>query len=937
MRPIKINWTPGLLLVGILFSATGFTQEVRAVVEIRGVVRDSAGSAVPYASVNLRNRPGDVIVAYTTTDVRGGYVLRLPANPRPDDRRGDEPGDRPGDLYLEVSCIGYKSQSKTLNGLSQSKAMSALSQEINFTLAVSASQLQSVVVRSGRSRLRASGDTLGYSVSEFASAQDRVIGDVIKRLPGISVAADGTISYNNKPVSGVYLGGDNLLDDKYTIATNSIPQGAVDQVQVIDNHQPVKVLQNKVVSDDVALNLTFKKEAKLRPLGQETIGAGLSGPAGSSNSGLSGNSGSSGNYYADINALLLKDRYKAINYLKGNNTGEDLQQELVSHNIADYKQRIGNDPPATVLSLGAVNDPALSRDRYFFDRSGLLNLNNLVNLKNGLQLRVNASYLHDTEKQDYSQSTSVFLPGDTVKYTETQHNRFDPDLLHAQFTLNVNKEKYYLNDAFVLDDNRWVDYSQLNSNGSMVNQVFRDDLLSFSSEFNGIRSMRSGSLMQVYSYIGRQSEPENRLIGPGYNAQLFNDGAPYAQLIQQVNVPAWYTNNYVSFKIPGDIGTASFRTGFSVQSQLLNSKLSALQLNNMAKPALDSTINHLDWARKRLYAEAAYDIPGEDLKANLTMPLILQQIDYSDIGYALHKRLGRLYFNPQMSIKYKTGIENFVTLLFSYRNETGGIEDLYHGYILKDYRTLYANNADLTLRQNLLAAAGFNYRKALTLFFFSINASYNHIGANNIASGVITNNFQQLLVLPYPNSTDVWTADGTISKYSFGLRTTFSGEVKWQDNRSVQVQNGAVLPFNTTIGTLNLGATTKLSERLNFSYQVTGTQTNSHSPAEVSAVRIDQLQQQAAVYYFPAVDWQFKVSGEYYFTSSRGSPDLKDFFADASAKYRVKKWKIDLQLEAANFLNVRSYRALALAANTLTASSYTLPGRIILGKILFNL
>jgi len=315
--------------------------------------------------------------------------------------------------------------------------------------------LQSVVVRSSRPKLHASGDTLSYTASDFSSAQDRVIGDVIKRLPGISVAADGTISYNNKPVSGVYLGGDNLLDDKYTIATNSIPQGVVDQVQVIDNHQPVKLLQNKVTSDDVALNLTFKKSAKLRLLGQETAGAGLP-----------------GNYYADFNALFLKDQYKAINYLKGNNTGEDLQQELVSHNITDYKQRIGNDPPAKMLSLGAVNDPALSRGRYFFDRSGLLNVNNLVNLKNGLQLRVNASYLHDTEKQDYSQITSVFLPGDTVQYRETQHNRFDPDLLHAQFTLNVNKEKYYLNDVLLLDDNRWIDYSDLNTNGSTVHQVY---------------------------------------------------------------------------------------------------------------------------------------------------------------------------------------------------------------------------------------------------------------------------------------------------------------------------------------------------------------------------------------------------------------------------------------------------------------------------------
>ncbi len=891
MNPIILF--AGLLLTALLFSTPGFAQE------IHGTVKDSTGGAVPYASVNLVSTPGDAILAYTTTDTRGGYLLRLPANAPPTS------------LYLEVRCIGFKTQSKPLTGLPQ---------QIDITLAISASELQSVIVRNSRPKLHTNGDTLSYKASDFTNAQDRVIGDVIKRLPGISVAADGTISYNNKPVSGVYLGGDNLLDDKYTIATNSIPQGAVDQVQVIDNHQPIKVLQNKVTSDDVALNLTFKKTAKLRPLGQETIGAGLP-----------------GNYYADFNALFLKDQYKAINYLKGNSTGEDLQQELVSHNIADYKQRIGNDPPATVLSLGTVNDPALSRDRYFFDRSGLLNGNNLVHLKNGWQLRVNASYLHDTEKQDYSQNTSVFLPGDTVRYTETQHNRFDPDLLHAQFTLNVNKEKYYLNDALVLDDNRWTDYSHLNTNGAAVQQVFKDDMLSFSNELNEIRSTRSNKLIQVYSYIGHQSEPENRLIGPGYNAQLFNEDAPYSQLVQQVNVPMWFTSNYLSYKVPGDLGTESFRAGFSVQSQLLTSNLSALQTNNTAAPALDSATNHLDWTRKRVYAEAAYDIPGDDLKANLTMPLILQQLDYSDTGYALHKRLGRLYFNPQMSIKYKTGIENFVTLLFSYRNETGGIEDLYHGYILKDYRTLYANNADLTLRQNLLAAAGYNYRRALTLFFFSLNVSYNHIAANNISSGIITNNFQQLVELPYPNGADAWTADGTISKYSFPLRTTFSGELKWQDNRSVQLQNGAFLPFNTTVGMLSGSAATKLSDRLNCDYHITGTQTNTHSSAETSTNQVDQLLQQAEMYYIPSADLQFKLAGEHYFTRSQGNPDLKYFFADASAKYHIKRWKTDLQLDAANFLNVKTYNALYLSANTLTASSYTLPGRIILLKLMFNL
>jgi len=865
---------------------------------IHGTVKDSTGKAVAFATVNLKNKANHAIVTYTATNDKGVYSLTLP------------PGTNPDSLLLEVRIIGYKAQVKSIT----------ITAPVDFVLKATVNQLQEVVVKSNRPFLRTHGDTTGYKVSDFASPQDRVIGDVIKKLPGITVAADGTISYNNKPVSNVYIGGDNLLDDKYSIATNTIPHGVVDQVQVIENHQPVKVLQNKVMSDDVALNLSIKKGAKLQLVGQETVGAGLP-----------------GNYDVNLNAMAFKDKYKAINYLKGNNTGYDIQQDLTSHNYADYMQRIDNDVPQTVLSLGAVNDPALSRDRYLFDKSGILNLNNLINLKNNMQLRANAYYLHDTQRQDYSQQTTIFLPGDTVRYRETQHNRSVPDILHSQFTLNINQDKYYLNDALLMDYNRTKSYSDLNTNGTPVNQVFKDNALNFSNEFNLIKSFKSNNVIQGYSYISHSSEPENRVITPGYNAAIFNSGTPYNQLTQNVNVPAWYTNNYVSFKVPGNVVTQSFRAGFSVQSQKLSSGLNVVQNDNSTNLESDSAINHVNWTKKKVYAEAAYDLPGTILKANLTLPLTLQHIDYADSLYNLSKGLTRLYFNPQLRIKYQTSTENYLSFLYSYRNETGTIEDIYQGYILKDYRSLYANNADLTERKDQQAAIGFNYRKALKLFFWSIVARYNHIEANNIASSVITNSLQQRIVLPYANSTDMWTVNGSVSKYSFVLRTTFSGGIQWQSNSSVQIQNNALLPFKTNSTLYNLSADTKVSDKVNFNYKATLTQIRSHSAAEASINRVDQLLQQASVNYDPVESVQFKLSGEHYFTRQQGNPDLKYFFADASARFRINKWKTDVELSAVNFLNVKTYNALYLSANTLMMSSYSLPGRIAMVRLMFNL
>jgi len=870
----------------------GFSQE------IKGTVKDSVGNAVSYASINLRTNTNSTIVAYTITDARGGYTLKLPAG-------------KLDSLYLEVRCIGYKTQSRRLAGLPPA---------VDFTLVASVNQLQSVVVKSSRPVLRKSGDTLSYKVSQFSTAQDRVIGDVIKRLPGITVTADGTIYYNGRPVSGVYIAGDNLLDDKYNIATNTIPNGVVDDVQVIDNHQPIKVLKNKVASNDVALNLTFKDKAKLHVVGQETIGAGLP-----------------GNYDEDFNAMLFNTRYKAINYVKGNNTGDDLQRELASHNNMVYMERTGNYPPATVLSLGAVNNPDLAQKRYFFNRSGLLNINNLVNLNNGLQLRVNAYYLHDKQRQDYSQNTSIFLPGDTVKYTETQHNQFNPSLFHAQFTVNANKEKYYLNNAFIVDDSRWANYSALNTNGALLNQVLTRKPLSFSNEFSLIRTVKSTNIIEVYAYISHIAEPATRTIGVNYNDSLFNNDKPYNQLVQQVNVPTWFANNYLSYKIPGRLITQSFKTGFSVQSQTLTSSLGVQQADNTVHLKDDSAVNNLAWNNKKLYAEADFDMPEGKLKGYLALPVTLLQLAYADAYYALNKHLNRVYFNPTLNLKYQTGAEHFVALQYSYRNQAGTIQDVYQGCILKDYRTLYANNAELTLRQNQQVSAGFSYHKALSLFFFSVYATYNNSSANNIDSSVITKTLQQRVVLPYRNSTGSWSVDGSISKYSFALHTTFSASAQWQTSRWVQIQNGALLPFNTTVKKITLGVETKLTHLLNYSYNVTGTQTGSRSATAGAINHINQLMQQASVYYYPATNLQFKLSGEHCLTGGRANAYVQYFFADASVKYTIKKWRTDVQLDANNVFNVKTYKAVYLSANTLSASSYTLPGRIIMLKVLFNL
>src|SRR5690606_7831628 len=170
----------------------------------------------------------------------------------------------------------------------------------------------------------------------------RTIEDVIKRLPGMEVNEDGKIKFNGQDISNLYIDGDDLLDDKYAIGTKTIPYAMVKGVEVLQNHQPLKVLKNKVFSDQIAVNLVIKEEAKLKLSTQARLGIGL--PQ---------------QYEGELNAILFNKKYKMLNVLKGNNTGDDLRSDFNGFNRSSLLSSMGNAQPKALLSAGTTGSPAL--------------------------------------------------------------------------------------------------------------------------------------------------------------------------------------------------------------------------------------------------------------------------------------------------------------------------------------------------------------------------------------------------------------------------------------------------------------------------------------------------------------------------------------------------------------------------------------------------
>lgn len=858
--------------------------------QIKGKVKDEKAKPLPSVMVSLKDKEGSTL-GFARTNEKGDFVIST-----------DENGS---DFILEFSILGFGKKTINLTDFNKTNEVTLVESEIN---------LKTVEVKN-RPRLTANGDTLNYTTSDFSDKQDRSIGDVLKRMPGIEVAENGKISFNGKNISNMYIDGDNLLEDRYGIGTKSIPHGAVDKVQVIEKDQPIKMLQKNNTSDDVALNLVIKDDARLKVMGE--VKAGLGAPD---------------RFDGNVNAMLFNKKVKFLNNLKGNNIGIDPGLDLTSFNpLAN-----DNTKPSSLLSAGAAGVPTLPQSRTLFNKAGQANLNNLFKFKNDLQLRANVSYLYDERKQIYNKSSETRLSGETISYQENQDNFLNPQKLKGQFTLNANTDDYYLNNALAVEYNPTRTNSNVFINGIGAFQSLKQNMFSLSNDLGYRKKLKSGNILNLSSSINRSTQPETLNIKPGLNEEILNNGTPYAALNQYLDLPTFYTNNFASMAFPKGNFVQTYKAGFLIQQQNLSTDLTKLQNNGSSELAAPDALNDLNWLRSRLYLENSYEYTTDKITATVRLPLSYNSINYDDANHNVDKSLNRFFVNPAVSFKYQTSPENYVTAAYGFRNNLGTIDDVFSGTVLRNYRSLFANDAPISENSSHSFSGSFNFRKAIEMIFGNIGLNYSTTNLNTISSSILTDNTQQRIVLPLANQAKNFGLNSGLSKYLFALKSTVSAGFAYSHSQFQQLQNNQLLPFESDNFIYKGGIEAKLTKFMNFTYTGTFTNSKNNTTGTGISTNYQQLRQQSGLAVTMLKSVFLNFSAEHIFTKQSSQPDLKYLFADFNIRYKVLKLKTDLEFGITNLANVKKFEAINVTANSLTVGTYQIPGRVAMFRATFN-
>ncbi|SKA10068.1 carboxypeptidase-like regulatory domain-containing protein [Sediminibacterium ginsengisoli] len=871
--------------------------------KLTGTLKSTAGKPIDHGSILLKNSQGRIIL-FGTSDIQGKYTLLLPDTLQT------------AGHYLEVNLLGFAKQQQPLL---------ADKSQYDFLLENNAVSLPDVKVKN-TIPVQSLGDTLSYNVASFARKEDRTIGDVIQHMPGLEVSDNGQITYNGKAISNMYVGDDDLLNGRYGLATKTISKDMIKSVNVMLNHQPVKVLKDVKPTDNVAVNLVLKDENSIKVSGQAMLGGGL--PE---------------QFDAALNTMMFNKKFKMLNVLKGNNSGIDYRSDFEQLGSNDLMINVGNTRPVALLSAGTAGTPDLPRKNYYLNRSGVLNANNLVNTKSGLQLRSNIQFFLDRSIQDYRISTETYLPGDTIRYNEIQNAVRHPFVINTAFNAMVNKTTYFLNNSLKFNITGDNNASHMDFNGKGFGLNLRERSYDISNDFNWTPMLRNRNIIHLRWYANYYSNPQKLYIDQGLNNDILNNNQPYLAITQQAKTPTFFSHAALAYNLTKHLIKQSYQAGIINEVQQLNSNLDLTQLNGSINPYAGDVGNALQWHRSRIYFNSSYDLRKKNWVVSLSVPIAGQFISYKQKEYQLDERKTQLLINPVLRVNYSLNMEDYIQASYTFNNNVGNISGVYRGAVLTNYRMLYSNDAELQEKTSSGTGISYYYKRSITMLFMNAGIRYNKVTANSVLSSVITNNVQRTVLLPYENDQSNLSADAGISKYLFWLRSTVSVKALASRQYYNQFFNGYKLPFRNDLLNLQFGFDSKLPGSISFAYRLssswnTGRQLASHGVQPIGVIsKMNRIDQQVSLSNASVRNLFITLKAAHSHSRQAAMMPIGYFFADANLRYKAVKWRTDIELDVSNLFNVQQYETYQLTANMFSASRYDIRGRMAILRATFTL
>ena len=176
------------------------------------LVDKGSGEPVGYATVALTPDGKTQVLKYSQSDDQGqAEIKNIPA----------------GKYKVAAILMGYETFEEVVT----------INKDLDMgtkKMAVEANFLKGATVSDVGNPITVKKDTITHNVTLIKSGDNDVLEDLLKKLPGIEVSSDGSITANGKTINKIQIDGKEFFLDDPTIASKNLPANIIERVSVVD-------------------------------------------------------------------------------------------------------------------------------------------------------------------------------------------------------------------------------------------------------------------------------------------------------------------------------------------------------------------------------------------------------------------------------------------------------------------------------------------------------------------------------------------------------------------------------------------------------------------------------------------------------------------------------------------------------------------------------
>lgn len=668
----------------------------------------------PVAGAFVYAYGGKTLTAYAMSDKNGLFVLTI--------QKGKS-ADR-----LVVTCLGYNSETVILEGNKESYTVAMTENHIS----IKASKVKASVVEE-------KGDTVSYSAGAFSDGTERALGELLEKLPGISVTQSGGILYNGSHINKFYIEGLDLMGAGYGVITKNLSPDKIAKVEVYKRHQPIRALVGVQQTDKSAINIVLKEDARSTWM-------------------ITGNfiGGAPEFPLFDAKALLSRFSKKSqdLYLLKGNNIGGDIIKELTQQ---QYLGKTG----AFLISEESLDSDFISRlnprrsslpisqDYWYDNLSGIASFNHLSKIKDDSQLRVS-------------------LQGAAERYGESV-------LTSEQISFN-DSEQMLIEERDEMTDVKYYVSGKMGYEKNSAKQYIRNDLV-FSGQIRSNHGFGTGSANDyTQNYDLPSFKAENILDATFRTADKRAIALSSATKFVSNNHSADFsTENMSAHQILSDRSVVSDNE----VSTILRIKDLRMKLGlglDLEYIGLDSRLTGMD--RMDLISEASSDLfsiaPSLSMstsfligktEAHVHVPFKLKMVS----GGLVERIIAFPELMPSVSFQRRLSRNLNANARLSYSLSRSDLESLFPAAVMSSYRRVSYSDS-LSRRQSGRALIGLNWEDNIHMIYAGITGSASFSISDRSTSNFYSDEFTVNTYTDARGRMGIYGVSGNISKF-FGART----------------------------------------------------------------------------------------------------------------------------------------------------------------------